>query len=996
MVSALFLDVCGFTALSERLDPEIVTDVLNRLFQRVEAAVQRYDGYLDKFIGDAALALFGAPRAHEDDAERAVRAALDVFATLPDLEREVEEALGLRLPLQLHASVGTGVVVAGVLGAGEAARYSALGDAVNVASRLLGEAGPGEILVGDATAARLRGRATLDLRGSFQLRGRNGPVEAWRVLSVHHDLELQRGVPGLESPLIGRDAELRGISEALERLMGGLGGLVTLEGLAGIGKTRLTREALRTASPGEQAPWSAVLGRCISFGSAIPFHPWSDIVARLLEEEALVDTLEARVGAEGRAYGLREALAPLTLEPLTLERGAVASLDQGGRRAVAIQALLALLEQAALTRPRALVLDDLQWADDSSRALLQQVLPLAARLPLLLVLVRRPEGGAEHEATLREEAARLGLPTLSLSLGPLSPSQSVRLVENLLGPGHELPPDATQRLVARSEGAPLFIEEQLRQLRDRGALRWEDDRWRFDPTRASQAEQELPPTLYALLAARIDRLDEPLRERLELASVLGAELSMADVDLHLGEDLDAWARLEEEGLILLRAGGRARFVQPMMQETAYGMLLQSRRQQLHGLAAQALAAPAQSGPGRAEARRVHAQAWHLERAGERARAARLWVEAAETARAVDAAAEALDLFDRALRADPTLADEVDGRRGPLLARLGRLQEGILTLDNLVTRLRASGAQREASLALSRRAYLAYMAGDGPGILSFSAQGLAIAEALGDPLPLTAALRVSGVGAEFCGRYAEARATYQRLLDISVRHDDPEILNNAGHVHNSLGEIARMEGHYEEALASYDRFLERRRAASPQLARRLWNLNTGAAYIGLERWREALARLSFAIDEATRARDHAVLPEGLVYLALAEAGLGRAEDALGSAWQAHQEAERQGQVEMMGLALRVIGLLEAEAGDLDAGQRALRESVAGLEAAGKPVEEARSRIALAAVLERGGVPGASEEREQAAGLLHGSGLAFDPEALRRAPERWMALAVAPRR
>ncbi len=982
MVSALFLDVCGFTALSERLDPEIVTEVLNRLFRHVEAAVLRYDGYVDKFIGDAALALFGAPRAHEDDPERAVRAALDVFAALPALRSELERELDLSLELELHASIGTGLVVAGVLGAGEAARYSALGDPLNVAARLLGEAGPGELLISPESEERLRGRVRLEPRGTLQLRGRAAPVPAWRVLGLSPEAQGGRSASGFQSPLIGRARELADLRAALDRLTEGRGGLVSVVAQAGVGKSRLAREALAVEGPPNQ-PWALHVGRCISFGSTIPFHPWSDLLGGLLADPGLEPALAERTAEQ---LTLREALVPLREE-----RREDPGQDSQARRGAAIDALLALLARAARLRPRVIALDDLHWADDSSLELLRRALPLARELPLLFLLLSRPEGGGEEEQRRRDLALEAELPTLDLPLLPLTPDQSRQLVDSLLGPDHGVPAEAVQRVAVRSEGVPLFVEEQLHLLRERGALVRVEGSWTLDGARAAEVERELPPNLFALLAVRIDALDERLRERLELAAVLGAELSIDDVDRALGEDEESWLRLEAEGLLSLRVGGRARFVQPMLQEAVRGMMLATRRQALHALAARSLQQSE-----RKDQRRVHALGWHLEQAGERAQAARIWLAAAESARALDASHEALDLYDRARALDPALTDEVDTPRAALLARQGRLQEGIVVLDNLVIRLSQPHQQAAASRALSERARLAYLAGDGAGIVRFAEQALDLAQRSGDPAALGYALRSSGVGAEFCGRYAEARGLYQRLLDLlaSAEGAVPEL--HAGLVYNSLGEIARMEGHYEAALVLYDRTLEHRRTHSAQSTRRLWNLNTGAALVGLARWREAMGRLSFALDDARRVRDRAIIPEASIYLALAQAGLGREFEALSAARAAQEEAEEQGQVEMRALSLRVIGLLEADADELPEAERALRESVDLLHGAGKAVEEARSRVALAAVLERLGVGGSQDERAQATALMSASGLAFDAEALSAVPARLVRLAVAPPR
>lgn len=934
LVSALFLDVCGFTRISEQLDPELVTALLNRLFERVDAAVARYDGYLDKFIGDAALVLFGAPSAHEDDAERAVRAALDVLDELPALEDALAAELGVRVPIQVHAAVGTGVVVAGVLGAGEAARYSALGDGVNVAARLLNKAGPGEIWVDLTTATRLRGRAVLESRGVVPLKGREEPVHCFRVLGLTATDE-SRGL-GRRAPLIGREAELSALREAAGRLNIGVGGLVTVLGAAGVGKSRLLRDGLSDGF------WSVHAGRCISYGQALPYHPWLDLVGSLIADEALVEGLERLDERAPRAISRVTALG------LFLGEEADDRLDARARREAAVDALRDLLTLAARARPTVVSLDDLHWADHASVELLDALLPIAASAPLLFVIVRRPEGGDEAQARLTAAAARLGVPQLGLALGPLTEADTRRLVGRLLDDDDVLPEARLNRLIWRSGGVPLFVEEQLRHLQDEGALTWSGEGWVFDAGRADQSESTLPPTLHALLAARVDRLPPPLRARVELAAVLGEEFEAADIDACLGPDAEGWETLCAEGVLAPARAGRLCFARPMLQEVVYSTLLRPQRQALHAQAAERLATV--SG-----ARAQHALAWHLERAGQAAQAARVWAEAARSASHVGAPSQAIELLDRAMRADPTQSPSLALQRARLLLRQGRVAEGRAGLDALLPTLRAGAPAVLLSRALSERAYAAYLAGEGPEIVRYAEEALALAEPTGDRHAIAEALRRLGIGREFCGQEAQAQATYRRCVALVGDDADRALLELAAGCTNDLGELERAAGRYEAALGWYERSLALWGEDPPVFMRLIQTLNAGAALVGLGRFPEASERLGVVVEEAERVGARAILPEGLTLLALALGGEGLIDEANARAAAAREEAQRQGQHEAVAFACRALGLLAAEGGRPDDARRWLQESVAGFAAAGRAAEEQQSRDALRAVTHGGPPP-----------------------------------------
>lgn len=947
LVTVLFVDVCGFTALSERLDPELVMGMLHRLFRRVDNIVTRYGGTVDKFIGDAAMVLFGAPVTHEDDPERAVRVALDLLAALPEIQRE----LGVTHPLRLHAGLSTGRVVTGLLGAGEAARPSALGDAVNVASRLADLAGPGEVLLGPETAARVEGRVELVALGARTVRGRQAPVPVWGARRWIGAGPAPRGLAG--GAFVGRGREL----EALERALDGpAGGLVAIVGPAGVGKSRLVREAA-ARRPGV----GLITGRCISYGSASPLHLWSDVAAGLLDDPVVAHTIDALDAAESPPGTRQRSLAELASGTI----GARGERDVLGHRA---ELTLALRDALTAAAPRVVLLDDLHWSDPASRELLARLAPLAARLPLVFIGVRRPEGSPDLDADLASAAAAAGAPLVEIPVGPLSPDEARALLASLLAPATDAPTAAQERMLQRSEGFPLVLEELVALLRQRGALRWEEGAWTWRDHECEALWTALPATLHSLLAARVDRLSDRDRTRLEVASAVGVRFDPALVEALAGPDPDAWDRLIA-AQILARDVERApserlRFRRALLQEVVYDRLLSTRRRSLH----RDIAAWIEADPD-LRARSLHALATHLERSQQGPAAARVWVEAAAQARVIGASREALSLYDRAIAADPSRGPTLTPHRAYAMGDVGRAVEARAMLAEALGRARAEGRTEVIFDLLSASLWNAYMLGEGERVLAAAQEALALAEGLNDVNLIARGLRYLGVAWEFLGHYPEARDACDRCLAIGEREPNARAL--APGIYNSLGEISRMEGRYADALVYYERSLATRPADDRRGSMALWRLNTGAALVGLGQHDEALARLGEAQLEIERLGVLAMAAEASLFRAIALARTGRQDEARREASEALRGAEARRHEEMAALLDRLLGLLAPDAPEaLDRLQR----SVTRLKNSGKRAEEAQSRLALAAALDhRGEAAQAQAERTRATALLASCGL-----------------------
>jgi ABC-type oligopeptide transport system substrate-binding subunit/class 3 adenylate cyclase len=582
-VTILFCDVEGSTAMAEDLDPEDVMEIMDGAFDVLIEPVYRYEGTLARLMGDAVLAFFGAPIAHEDDAQRAVLAALDIIAGAQEYATRLERERGVR-GFNVRVGINTGLVVVGEVGSDLRVEYTAMGDAVNLAARMESAAEPGTVLVSEGTHKLVAPLFETEALGPVEVKGKAEPVAVYRVLASREVSGKLRGIAGLESPLVGREAELGALADAVDRLRTGAGGIVTLVGEAGIGKSRLVAEVRKQAlnsavdrgrSPSgrgvppnslvapvsEQTPSSGAFGAtrgpdsgvdpgrspsgrgpgamdevalqwveggCLSYGTSIAYLLWLDVLRGLLgvtAEEAPRDVgvaLRAQVETlcPHHFEEVHPYLAALMSVPLETEVEArLAQLDGQQVKAGTFQAVETLLGSAASERPVILVCEDLHWADPTSMALLEKLLGLTERAALLLICVFRPE--REHRSwRLRELAARDHGPRhTDVWLDALSQAESERLVGNLLWIDH-LPEQLKGRVLERAEGNPFYLEEVLRSLIDEGAIEQEAGTGRWLATR-EVAEIAIPDTLQGVLTARIDRLEEETKRVLRMASVIG-------------------------------------------------------------------------------------------------------------------------------------------------------------------------------------------------------------------------------------------------------------------------------------------------------------------------------------------------------------------------------------------------------------------------------------------------------------------------------------------
>jgi class 3 adenylate cyclase/tetratricopeptide (TPR) repeat protein len=546
IVTVVFSDVAGSTSLGEHLDPETVRRVMERYFDEARNAFERHGGTVEKFIGDAVMAVFGIPQVHEDDALRAVRAANELHRRVAALNEELERDQGVRIGVR--TGVETGEVVAGDAAKGES---FATGDAVNVAARLEQAAAPGEILIGEPTRQRLGDGIRVEAVESLSLRGKAEPVPAWRLLEVFPDVPAS--TRALSAPFVGRERERAELEDAFAHVAGeGSCRLVTVLGSPGIGKSRLARE--HVSAVGGRA--SVVVGRCIPYGEGITYWPLAEIVHQLAGRDRA--GIAALVAGDESADLIAQRIA-----------GAVGLSDGEGRSEEIAWAVRKLFESLARERPLLVVLDDIHWAEPTFLDLIEYLAAFTAA-PVLLLALARPDLLDERPSWVAPRPS-----ASTIALGPLTEGESAELIR--VGRGADLSEPALHRIAEASEGNPLFVEQLL-------AFRAED---------GSREDGDLvvPPTIQALLAARIDRLEPGERAVIERASVEGRSFHRGAVSqllpeafrASLGADLMALVRKEliQPDQAQFAGDDGFRFVHALVQDAAYGSTAKELRADLH-------------------------------------------------------------------------------------------------------------------------------------------------------------------------------------------------------------------------------------------------------------------------------------------------------------------------------------------------------------------------------------------------------------------------------
>ncbi len=662
-VTILFADLCGFTALSEKIDPEVMQTLQNELFEELTEAVQSFGGFVDKFIGDALLALFGAPVAHEDDPERALRAALDMANRAVRLgdrwHRHVDS------PLRLHIGVHTGPVVTGGFGAGNAKAYSVTGDTVNSAQRLQSMAKPGEILAGPLTYRLTRHAFSYDFLGDVALRGKIGSVMVHRLVGPLETPRAARGLEplGLVAPLIGREAELARMLTCLELTCGGTAQLVRLFGEAGIGKSRLTDEFLARA--GDDARFADVVVRravCSPLGEqtygtlAAVLRSAYEIKAKDTTERTK-ELLATGLGELGLASADIKHLMPLLFFVLGFgdPDGELQHIEPEQLKRQIFYAIRTIFERRLARTPLLLVVDDLHWADNASLEALRFLLDRLERSRFMLLTTHRPAFQTDLLDSSRTSVT-------ALRIAPLRSDDGQKLLAAFFDEDERaVPIDLRKRILQRAGGNPLFVEEIVRGLIEVGTLQRDGPHWHI---LSKDAGVDIPVSIQTMLLARADRLPPDVRKLAQQAAVIGhsfdasllKEISAEPTDVETGLDLLCDAEIIEE----LRGANPVSspsycFVQTLLRDVIYDNLLIQRRRDMHRRIGQAL--EHLYGPDPDRLADLALLGHHFSQSGEKAKGATYLMAAGDRARKIYANDDALRLYQQGLDALSKTGDQ---------------------------------------------------------------------------------------------------------------------------------------------------------------------------------------------------------------------------------------------------------------------------------------------------------------------------------------------------
>jgi class 3 adenylate cyclase len=721
-VTVLFADIKGSTAAAEQLDPEDWAGIVNGAFERLIAPVYRYEGTLARLQGDAVLAFFGAPIAHDDDPVRAVRAGLEITREIERYSTEVERSWGI--PIEVRVGVNTGLVVVGDVGSDLRVEYTAVGDAINVAARMEQTADPGTVRVTTDTLA-LTGNVfdTVEL-GRVEVRGKRshvGAVVVRRFLGVRED----------EGPdIVGRDDELAALDDLCARLRGGSGWIASIVADAGMGKSRLLQElhrhrrqdvtvAHRFDDSGEVA-WMYAASRSYA---ATPYSTMADLLRRWWAADpdridfGVVQRAVARAGLDDDVAALLAHLANVPLP--SAAASFIDEFESPSLHRRVGQAFSAYLSSVAGEQPTLVVLEDLHWADDLSLALVDDVMELTERQPVGLLVSMRPYREDPtwhvHEVADRDHHHRYRL----IELNPLGHAQGLELLESLVGE-LDVPPDTLDAILERADGNPLFIAEIIRAVRDGTAL----------------DVFQVPTSLTGMLTARLDRLPEDSKHAAQVASVLGTEV---DRDLLAAVDPEAaGAPLTD----LLRRGvlvestdrpGDLAFAHTLVQEAAYSTILRRTRRSVHERVAEHLKT---HDPGA-----VAQIARHFVAAEDLSNALPFLVEAGQKALRSMSLAEATRLFTQVVEqapddADPSLVERAHDGLGEAYSLIPDLGHAEASYQRLLSFGEAQSRPATRVTALNRLAMTsASLAGDLDGARDYLEQARRLAEACGDHVGL---------------------------------------------------------------------------------------------------------------------------------------------------------------------------------------------------------------------------------------------------------------------
>ena len=651
VVTILFCDVTGSTAMAEQLDPEDWAEIMDDAFDYLIAPVYRYEGTVARLMGDAILAFFGAPLAHEDDPQRAILAGLDIVSSLQPFREQVRKTYGLEFDVRV--GINTGEVVVGEIGSDLQMEYTAMGDAVNLAARMEQAAAPGSVQISEHTHRLVAPLFDFEALGEIAVKGKSEPVRAYRVLRRKEQPGRLRGIAGLEAPLIGRSRELDLLRQAMLDLHQGRGTIITLVGEAGLGKSRLIDElhANWTEEPGRATAWFETRG--VSYDATQPYGLFYQHfrhfhgVTEADPIEVVLQKVASMVPTQNQEQSSLFNQMVGMLQDAQAE-SQPASLQGEAFKQELFATVYNLCYQVAANTPLVMVLDDLHWADPVSVELLLHLFQLTDLVPILFICAFRPYRPSPGWQV--KQAAETDYPHryTEIQLLPLSDEDSGLLVDRLLAIS-DLPQEIRQLILRKAEGNPFFVEEVVRSLIDQGAIERDETGLHWQAVKKVES-LDIPDNLQALLIARIDRLEESTRHVLQLAAVIGRSFyyrvlqAIADAYAELDRQLSTLQRVELIRELARHPELEYMFLHELTRDAAYQSILHRRRRQFHLQVAEAI----ESLYAEKLEEEAHRLEYHFEEAREFTRALRYARLAGDYAARLDANTEAESHYRRAI------------------------------------------------------------------------------------------------------------------------------------------------------------------------------------------------------------------------------------------------------------------------------------------------------------------------------------------------------------
>jgi len=587
VITMLFCDVKGSTAAAEKVDPETWTDIMNGIFEYMIRPIYKYEGTVPRLMGDAILAFFGAPIAHEDDPQRAVMAGLEIQESIKAYAEEIRFKNGLEFALRV--GINTGLVVVGAIGSDLRMEYTAIGDAINLASRMEQTAAPGTVQVSEETYKLVAPFFDFEALGEVGVKGKAIPIKTYRPLRLKKSPGNLRGLEGLISPLVGREAQLILLRRQLEQLKIGAGAFVSVIGEAGLGKSTLIAE-VKKANKGSGIVW--LRGDAVSYAHSVSYFPWRQILRQSIDAHEDDSPSDVRhkltyvcdfCTLPGGDIPFLEAI--LAVES---EESLQVVMDFQGEALVQrmVDAVRGYLCGLAKEGPLVIVFDDLHWADEASLNLLLSLVDLTDTQRLVLICMLRPDNTAASWGVIQKIQQKIAARYHSIALEPLPEEQTDMLLANLLGaPG--LPKNVRDMIVERADGNPFFIEELIRSLIETNQIVRENSHWRAIN---EDANVSVPKTLRGVLGARIDRLPELTKHVLQNAAVIGRsfELRILKQLTSLNGSFDSHIQYLIEASLIEPFREEYVFRHALIQEAAYDTILIKKRGELHKRIAETL------------------------------------------------------------------------------------------------------------------------------------------------------------------------------------------------------------------------------------------------------------------------------------------------------------------------------------------------------------------------------------------------------------------------